>query len=111
MFRSGFLNARLMIYGKSLTTETASRRSEREPAVSSGDKSNVTGSWLPSLTFSVRCKDDRYHEPNTKNHEIARLRGCARRVATHRLRPSRGEGKAGLALRVSWTPSHAFYDV
>src|SRR5437870_12906019 len=106
MFRSGFLNARLMIYGKSLTTETASRCSEREQAVSPRDKSNVTGGWLSSLTFCVRRKDNRYHERNTKNHEIARLRGCARRVATHRLRPSRGECKAGLALRVSWTPSH-----
>ena len=41
----------------SLHTECRTKRcSEREPADSLGDESNVIGGWLPSLTFALAAR-------------------------------------------------------
>ncbi|MBI3987921.1 MAG: hypothetical protein HY343_13435 [Lentisphaerae bacterium] len=41
-------------WGRETKKQRTSRCSEREPADSLRDKSNVIGGWLPSLTFALR---------------------------------------------------------
>src|SRR5262245_25585802 len=43
------------------------RSSEREPAVSLRDKSNIIGGWLPSLTFSLGRRTITVQNHNSKN--------------------------------------------
>jgi hypothetical protein len=44
------------------------RSSEREPAGSLRDKSNVIGGWLPSLTFTFGPQDAMRHETDNSHH-------------------------------------------